>query len=429
MKFNKLFLAGLFLGSLLVVSCSKDDDKDIKPGDEYSSLTVEQNKAKVEDEGIEMLGTIKEFEKIPTIDAAKNMLDYAALGNLFENNPNVDTDVKSSQLKAFFKPVIIASNQMDFNAKRMANSLSVNFEDEESLLSLWNTYKGTYTFNSTKKTWSYAAGSEIKIVFPSTQNGTANNVTFRVYDFQYEVGPFSWTPGYAGELPKQIKSELKVDNNVVLSYALEISYSDKMPNKVKATLEMAPFQFASEVSNSGNVDAAVSFSWKKNATTLLMMSMDATGNWTERNLNGDDLTPGDVIKNGNVTFQIMNLKIAGKVDVLAIDNAVNALPKTLTEEQQIKEECAIINKYASLYLCYADNNQTIAKIIAYPVQETDTYYDWYEQREVTEIYWEVGMRFKFKDESTVDMETYFEKGFDDLLKQVKDYMTYLQTKY
>ena len=294
---------------------------------------------------------------------------------------------------------------------------------------MWNTYKGTYTFNSTKRTWNYAAGSEIKIVFPSTENGTANNVTFRVYDFQYEVGPFSWTPDYAGELPKQIKSELKVDNNVVLSYALEISYSDKMPNKVKATLEMPPFQFTSEVSNSGNSEAAASFSWKKNTITLLMMSMNATGNWAASNLSGDDLTPGDIIKYGNVTFQIMNLKIAGKVDVLAIDNAMNALPKTLTEEQQIKEECAIINKNASLYLCYADNNQTIAKVIAYPVQETDTYYDWYEQREVTEIYWEVGMRFKFKDESTVDMETYFEKGFDDLLKQVKDYMTYLQTKY
>jgi len=427
------------LGAVCViffVSCKKDDNSSSQ---KFSPLTVEQNKANIEDNGTQMLSSIKEIEATTTVDAAQNMMDYMDRVDLFENNPNISSSssAKVSQFNKLIKPVVIAANLKKFNAKRVANELKVEF-DPQTLLELWNGLKGTYTWNSTEQSWSWVTGNNIIIKFPSTKSGTSNNVEFSVYDFEYEEGPFSWTEDYSGELPKQIKSDLKVDGVALLSYTLNITYNaEKIPNSISTSLEIPPFKFAYEVTNSKDTHASITFEWTKSTTTLVKFSLTANGNWSETNTSNDELEPGDVITDGNATFQLMNIKITGNVNVKKLNTEINAIDPLLSEELQTEKECELINKYASLAVCYVDNNQIIALIIAYPYEKTDTYWNYvynsstqsWESVKVTDTWWEVGMKFKFADESTTDLDTYFTNGFSNLLTAVESYLETLQSTY
>lgn len=425
MNTRKLLLLSLALvAGTSLTSCDKDDDNT----QEFSTLTVEENKKNIEDEGIKLLGVVKEVENLQVIDYANNLLSYVLISNPITSNPNFNNEgeiIKS--FNTLLKPVVLTSELKNFNASRIAKEVTPT-EEELTLLGIWNNVKGTYTWNNNTESWDFATGNEIALLFSATETSTSNNAKIRVYDFQYENGPFSWLEEYTGELPKQIKYELTVDNKVVMSYSVNIEYNntDKKPNSIKTVFGVAPFVFTGEVSNTNNQSAAASFSWKKDKTTLILVSMDTKGNWSETNLANDNNEPGDVFTSGNVLFQVMNVKVAGNANIKTINAKANELENEENDKIYAEKMCEAMNTNASLNLCYVNNNQIIAKIIAAPIQETESYWDWDLNQEVEETYWSVGMKFKFKDDSTIDMGTYFGAGFDKLISEVQLYIDHLK---
>jgi len=445
MKTKSFLLLFASAGVMLFSACQKDDttttDPPIDTEDStliFSTLTVEQNKANIEDDGMAMLDAVKEMESTPSIDATVNMMTYVSKGDMFGGNPNITTPAKAFLFNELLKPVMIASNLKKFSAKQVANQLRVTF-DPQTLVELWEGINGTYSWNSTIQDWEWLDGDNIVIEFPSTEAGTTNNVVFRVYDFQYEEGPFNWTDTYTGELPKQILSDLKVDGDALLIYTLNITYenADLKPNSVSTSLELPPFKFAIDVTNNDDASASVSFKWTNAATTYVALSLSATGDWSQTNLENQDLQPGDVFTTGNASFQLMNVKIVGNVDVKNLNTEMNNIDMELTDSLRAAKECEIITKNAKLYVCYADNNQVIANVIVYVDKRTDTYSYWYwnpdtqmyEEEIYTDTWYEVNPRLEFADTSNVDMDTYFGTGFNDLQTELEDYMNTLQTDY
>jgi hypothetical protein len=95
-----------------------------------------------------------------------------------------------------------------------------------------------------------------------------------------------------------------------------------------------------------------------------------------------------------------------------------------------------MNEHVSLSLRYGDSNEIIALIEAYPISEEysyeEYYYDgeWHDTpRTITETDYWIGMRFVFADGSKVDMETYLDEGFDDLIQELEDWADSLEETY
>ncbi len=428
----KSFLLLLSAASVMFfASCKKEDNSQ-----KFSPLSVEENKASIEENGIAMLNEVKLMEQGPTIDAATNMLDYMMLGSVFGNNPNMSSPAKVSQFNEFLKPIRIAKSLKNFNAKRVANDLKVNLSSE-TITQIWDNAKGTYTWVPADSTWNFTEGDEIRIEFPSTFSGTTNNAVFRVYGFEVEAGPFTWwsdyTNGseYTGDLPKQIKSELKINQDVILSYALNITYenADKKPNSFITSLELPPFKFTFDANNKNDVSGAVSFNWTKSSKTLLLLSLSAKGDWSYENLNAEIGT--DYVTSGNAIFQLMNIKVVGNVDLATINTKMSALDESseLHDSLYVAAQCDIINKYSDLAVCYVDNNLIIAKLIAFPSVYYETVYNPNTQQDEEIAYYEMGQRFVFKDNSTIDIKTYFQEGFDTLVTDIEDYIAELNDKY
>jgi len=69
-----------------------------------------------------------------------------------------------------------------------------------------------------------------------------------------------------------------------------------------------------------------------------------------------------------------------------------------------------LNSYVNLRLVKIDNNEIIAKVEAYVINDTEWEYEDYD----------LGFRLTFGEGSPIDMETYFEEGFDDFIDSLND---------
>jgi len=95
-----------------------------------------------------------------------------------------------------------------------------------------------------------------------------------------------------------------------------------------------------------------------------------------------------------------------------------------------------INQNVSLSLRYAESNEIIALVEAYPVSEEYTYQEYWYNGEwhetpitVTETNYCFDMRFVFADGSKVDAETYFGEGFEDVIDEFEAYLDELENTY
>jgi uncharacterized protein YegP (UPF0339 family) len=80
-----------------------------------------------------------------------------------------------------------------------------------------------------------------------------------------------------------------------------------------------------------------------------------------------------------------------------------------------------LNESVNLKLRYNNNNEIIAASEFYAFEDDADYY--YEE----DGYWNVNMRMKFADDSSMD-ESYFDNSFSELIQDVNDFFAYFEEK-
>ncbi|HEY3403381.1 MAG TPA: hypothetical protein VGK59_08350, partial [Ohtaekwangia sp.] len=175
LKISVMLLAGTML------ACSDDDEKanPNKPEfpTEFSGFTPEQNKANLEDNGIELINSIEELKDASGIEAmiafGNHVSGSEGLDNLEGGRKNGNGTAIARLLAAFGEGKSSASQTL--SGMRIAEDDFASFEDE------FNSAVGVYTYDKTNDTWSYTeTGDKITFKFPSTEEGTSNNAEFSV---------------------------------------------------------------------------------------------------------------------------------------------------------------------------------------------------------------------------------------------------------
>lgn len=421
MKFKSLFFAFLALAGLAIVSCNDNDDDQ-----KFSTATVEENKVAIQDQGLAMLSELKAMQSCPSVVHTSNAMSIIMNYYLLENNPNFAPEKKVNLVSNLVQPIALAAN--------LKSSDVVGFAKANPLTSIlsyvedWNKLVGTYTWNFENYEWDYTAGgNEVCIKFPSagirrykekeSDEYPDNDAVIRIYGLKTITGTYGWTD--ATILPTALNFEFKIYSNTYLNSVFSAAYktSDSRPSSVKVSLEMQNYRLAIESSNNDS-RGSVSINIKKSNETLMSLNLNVNGDWSEEALAEDD-DFGSIISSGNASIQLMNIKIAGNVDVESINTAMELYSDVETDSTTIAAQCDIVNKYAKLSVCFVDNNRIIAKVIAYP----SSYEDWNEETQQYDKVFEIGYAFKFADDSVIDSRTYFSEGFDAFMYQLRYFLS------
>lgn len=473
MKTKQLFSLGLMALAIFAISCDKKETEDVN----YSTLPVEQHKTNIESTGQDMFDEMKAMEEEPAMQTNLNLVSLINTADPFDA---VGVNLKKAQIERAiaFAPVYATANYEKTGVNGILKSMQYNpTEDPESFQEAYDMLVGVYEWNFELEDWTYTeTGDKIVFLFPSEETGTTNNASYTISYTGY-TGP-NPIDDYDGDLPQSVSAELKVDNVSLSTLSAEMAYTTEgYPTSIEVIFTLGAFEWYMMAANTNNTAFATEYSFKHNDNILLKFMLDASGNWTKENIEDNyieethyyldyydettqqwiwqEVSANDawnysetesefnihkVITNGNASFQVMDLKIAGAIDLESFGDKMKEIDNTYDwdtqEEQIINEQVKAINKYVSLSLRYAETDEVIAVVEAYPVSETNTYesyyYDgtWHETpMTVTETDYWFDMRFVFADGSKVDAATYFDDVFEDLIADIEDYMNDLEDTY
>jgi len=408
MKKNILFSA-LLLGAL--VSCKKKDlnsEPPILPPVklEYSKLSVEEHKTALEENGIKFIAKINTLPNEKFIGALTRLaeLDLEILSNSVVGRQLISTG-------------FAAKNN---NADRIFATLtSANTGVKSGAL---NEFYGIYTFDSKLNKWTKTASStKLEINYPATASATENNA---VLTATYTASKVTASiDGTTYELPASVNADLKVDGKEELKLTSNYEFNtDGTPLKTNINLALGSFGFKIDISNDLKVLNST-FSISKGAETLFALQLTGNGN-TNFNVIKDEERFEDVLKTANTSMRIMNIQIAGQVDIKAIADA-NKANQNLPEKERYEKKAQAYNNNANILAFYKAENAIIAKseLVAIEDSYTFTYYDYEKQKEVTvtNFYYSTEPRLVFKDGSKLSMKEFVKTDFTKLITEFEDY--------
>lgn len=445
----KLLLLLIIALVLVVSSCKKDDDS----GPKYSTLSVEENKKSIEQAGFDIMDEMENMEDMEMIEVVEAFASFAEESDPFESNEDLYESYENELGVVVLKSV---SNYSNTGIKGIKNAMSDYDDEPETIQEMFDLMAGIYEWNSDYEEWDYSPEDGIiEFKFPSTEYGRTNNASYIV---TYEGIEFNDTPideDYTGDFPKHVTYKLDVDGVTMSSCDAIFAYDNNgYPSSVDITLDIESYQFKIVSTNVNNKKGAFEFSCKSGSTIIAMIKMQMNGNWTEENIEqntkyyisywdksdgwnwveeevgaNDDYnyTETDfhkVIVNGNASVQLMNIKVTGNVDIEKLVDGIDEIDDRYDSEEydyedKLEEEVDLLNRCMDLTLINEDRNEIMAKCEAYVARyDEDYYYDYY-----------TSMRFVFADGSKIDVETYFEDGFEDLLDDFEDYFDDLEDDY
>jgi hypothetical protein len=444
MSIKNYFILGLVV-SMGLTSCKKDDSGDPVFDAPYADASVEENKASLEDAGVEMINEMEAMMDAKALDVASSFSNIAE--NLFDGNSAL----------AFTKPLTTLAllNDKKASTNEVFAALKSTSADPGSMADAWADAVGRYEWNNTTDDWDYTSGGNaIVIEFPGLETDATNTAIFTVNNFDYvEVANMAYEEDLdiSGpvQMPTSLKAGLTYKGDAIMSYSFSASYtSDGIPTSLKTSLDIDGFVFSIDISHSVNSSLGMTYSFKHDSKTLIEVHADASGNWSEDNIEDNTETVSEVytdyygndyydewdevyfeniLSSSNAYIQILNIKVAAKIDIAnfgkkmrALDDKYDAIDYEDTDwEAYTKEQVALLNQYAQLVVVYADNNKKIAVAEAYAYE----YEDYYGSD------WSMDVRFIFADGSKADAESYFDDGFGDLIDDMNDLITELNTQY
>jgi hypothetical protein len=435
MKFTKLSVyAMLAAGTVFVSSCKK---KDTTSTDTPTVYTAEQNKAILQQSGLDMLNQMNDAKDMKTIDNAIYFTDLMNQSNPFETaKPQTILPLKVMYALRDFR---LSGDQVAvYSALREAKSL----EDDTTIEMAFNDIKGTYTWNAADKKWDKTDGADLVLKFPATKTALTNNATYTV---QYT--PYTGTvlaKELEGNTPKKIVAKLEINGLTLTQFNFDGDYnSDGVPNMLEANLRVENYNFNTLLTLT-SAKVAYSYAFTHNTKNILAMGTSLTGNFTKAHLESlndnsvekvEDLTK--IATSMNAYIQVLNVKLDGNANVQGLSDDLTAAGGSEKVDENKAKAVEILNKNLTLKAYYTDRNATIGHSEFYvkPYSNTYTTYEYnpntqqYEQVTKTESGENIDLRLVFEDASKADLETYFSTGFDKVQNDFTQFLKDLESRY
>lgn len=394
----------------MLCSCGgKDEDTPVNPGEEYanyqySSLTPENQKAKLATETRTMLS---QFEDVQTCDGYQI---YKTFGELLDK----------------------------------ATPGGYGFVEDNDIVKLSDLY-ATFTWNASKQEWTRtSSSSETKFIFPVGSKEATVTITSEA------TGKY---------LPLEEDSEVEIPKKVTVIYALggqevgrataETDFyqnTDKFPTTTSFSYTFCDYSLTGNISKATPNIATVSF--KNGASVLIEGTVALTGNLDaafqadeEFEKFGDANTAikiGDglvFVGNAKITDysnaeQIANQQFETEYDA-ALEKFRNAHNTDAADaifqqeflaaaEKKTKAIVAAFNSYITIYLVSTADQTKIATLQYKAVKQSETWGSY------TLEWWSTVPVLVFNDSTEVEASVYFSEGFEKLEQDLLDFVNQFQ---
>lgn len=405
---KKLSLIALMaVTSLFVFSCKDDEvSSEAEFPEKFSKLSVEENKAQLENNGISLVNELEGLQGSKSVEATANLV---RLFQYLGDEGNMDGSTGGRLLNS------VSDLQKDSkSAKKVFSALRLTGEEPESIQELFNESAGTYTWNAASQEWeSTLGGDKIIFKFPSTEAGTNNNAVLSMGDYQGTQVANPIDDEYTGDLPTNLLMDLTVDGDKVLEYSFKATYTNEgIPNSIDTYLAVAPYKYTIKFSND-NKKVEASYSLTNAEKILIAAGANSNGNFTQTNVENSGENPADIVTDASAYFQLMNVKVSGTVNVKNLWSGLEAIDyNNLSEKEASEKEAEVYNQNYKLMVFYADSKEKIA----------DTEFYSYSENYYNQEYYYTDIRMVFADGSKSDFETYFETGFSELQAEIERLM-------
>ena len=429
-----IYLATCIAVTSFVSSCKKDEPKPTTTTTNNGSGPVvtynpEQNKANLQQTGLD---AIKEIDEAKNMKVIHNIINFSELVDL--NDP-----MKSNGSNAFM-PYTVLNSLVNFketgNVEVVYSALkqSKSLKNDENLESVYNDAKGTYSWNANSKKWDFTKANNIVFKFPATKNSNVNNATYTISYVPY-TGKVA-TADLTGNMPANLTAKLDIDNVNYLAFDLKAVYdAEGIPTSIGSNLKVENFNFGLEMSAS-STDASSKFSFTHSGKNVVSMGTSVKGNFKKSNLENLENNvekPEDmnkVLTSMNGYFHVLNVKFETSSNVQAFTDEI----RSKGGSDNIKNEsdwANLINKHLITSVYYTDRNAKIGKGELYMKPYTNTYTVCENNKPVkkNENGEDINLRILFEDGSKIDVESYFEKGFDQLEKEWENFMNSMDNNY
>ncbi len=399
MKKNVLFV--LFGATiLLTMNACKTDELDLDKELKFSKLSVEEQKASIEQNGLGLVTAMEGMQKTKAMTALTNMLEMTR-GEI-ENAPmqRLVSDIKNGRQKAF---------------SNFDKQMRISYIDSE----VWGEY--TYNFTTEEMEQVKELTNKLIINFPATASATTNTAKITI---TYEESTVEIPDTDKEMLPSKITFVMTVGGSEVMSANFAGKYySDGTPKEVTQSLKMDTYEWTAKVKNDKKT-ASESYEFKNGKKTLLKSVAEVNGTLTEAALT-DSASAGNVITDFAIFFQVMDVAVkGGTTDLKGFVTEMNAIDyDKLSNKQQTEKEAEILNKYMVCTAYFVDANRKFADVEMYAIENSYECVQWdFKQQEyvtVTETRYELAPRFILSDGSKVAVEEYVMNGFE-FIKKIED---------
>ncbi len=402
MKKSNLFLSlGVILLSTIACDSELDLDKDLK----FSKLPVEEQKQKIEENGIQLVNSMEGLLETEAMLAMTNMISLSESDGYY----NAPMQRLISDLRRGNKNAI----------SNFDKQMRVSYVDSD----VWGEY--SYNFQTGEMDKTRTLVNKLIMHFPADSITTTNNAEITV---NYEESSVK-VPESEDYYPSKITFTMKVNSNVVMSASFNGSYySDGSPEQVTQTLNIDSYSWTAEVKNSKK-KASESYEFKKGKTIILKSVAELNGKLTEEQLQNafENDTPEDAIEDFALYFQAMDIAIKGGTtdfEELAKEiRIVNGNPQ-LTEKQYANEMVRILNKHLICIAFFVEENRKFAEAELYieEVSKERYYYNSYTGQYEIQTYTDYvpTPRFVLSDGSKVSAEEFVQTGFDNLISKIEE---------
>ena len=399
---------------LLAVSCKKKSSEEDIASLPYANETVDQGKANLTTTGQQMVSELSDLADVQGISGAQSMSHFLDIATPFTIN------TQSANVFAAIEATNEAGAKKDVKGIMRFLSTNIVSKPDTTIKQVFENNKGIYTWNKTTQKWvKTAATDKIELLFPSTEAGQTNNAKL---DITYTgIAASSSLIGLNGDLPGTFDAVLYTNNTKVLEYYFNAQYDNTgIPTHVNTFLALYPFKFETTMDKSSS-NASVRYLFTDDVTTILDFYFAVNGNLDQTSLeNSSSVT--DVASNANAYFQVLNIKLAGRIDASGLSQKMTDInnDKTLnTNKARVDAQVVAYNQFIALVCMYADTKQKIAQAEFYNKPTLDNYGTSYS----------ADMKFVFKDGSKDDLAAYFGTGFSAVVDDFNTLIVKLNNDY
>lgn len=408
---NRIFFILLSIG-LVFTACKKDEDPTPDEDQKPVVYTVEQNKANMETEGIEMVNDARELKNSEAISVSNYLV------SLMELNAPINMNKSTSKNGAIRMLYALKQFSQNGNVNGIYGNMKSISQEPSGPQQVFDSIKGKYTWNPNTETWTKEENSAFILVFPSSANSLTNDASFTVnYVANNDAKPFT---NYQGDIPASITATLKRNNNTLIGFNFSAVYDVKgLPSELAITLDVLQFRLAYTFNHS-NTALGFNYSFKKGTKIIFDAGASAVGNFSYENIeslskdttnpiqNVEDITK--VATSFNSHFQLMRYRINGSINLQGLSDDLVAAggSQNITQDQGV----TIINKNYSLSVIDTENMDALVAGTEFYVLNED-----------------MNMRFVFPDGSKVDMDAFAKNGFEDFITEVNNFGEELKTEF